>query len=273
MRRVHSRREALRVGATIGLLTPLAALAEGTGKLIGSSPGVVIGGGSAPKSIPPLILETLAGAAAVAHVYNPGGGLVDVAGNAWTQVGTVPNVARQSLGFASGVFAAGFGPFSGANYFQLGTGPDVLDFSGNFLITIIAKANVGTSGVMLNDGRINGTPNTGYDAKASNPAGNTNCVFDMDNGTLGLSAGAAVATPFFLFSFGVNAGSGLTKLNSGAGNTIGGHTVQGDSVAPARLGVDQTASNAFAGVLIEMCAWAVAPTQAMMLSIHQSVTG
>lgn len=221
-------------------------------------------------SIPtPLIKESLAGAAAISHVYNTGGGLLDISGNSWTQVGTVPLTPRVSLGFTSGVTAPGFGPFSGSNYFQLGTGADVLDFGGAFLFTFIAKLTGGPFFLFV-DG--SGAGATGYGMRAASGA---STGFIVDNGGFTISGGTPtiVADTYFIASFGFSAGTCFTKINSGAGNTVGGHTVTADATKPARIGVDGNAGSAFTGVIVEMCAWAVAPTQAMILSIHQSVTG
>src|SRR5512137_672945 len=55
----------------------------------------------------------------VAHVYWNGSALVDIMGNAWTQNGTVPQVAANASPFSPG--NAGAGPYTSANYYQLGT--------------------------------------------------------------------------------------------------------------------------------------------------------
>ena len=70
----------------------------------------------------------------MAHVYFNGSQLVDKYGNAWTQNGTVPQVARR------GRIPAGAGAFSDANYYSLGTGNDVLDFAGDFSACIVFTA-------------------------------------------------------------------------------------------------------------------------------------
>jgi len=59
----------------------------------------------------------------------PSLGGIDTRGNAWTQNGTVPAVLGPGP-FVPG--RVGVGPFSDANYFSLGSGADVLDFSGDF---------------------------------------------------------------------------------------------------------------------------------------------
>ena len=219
----------------------------------------------------PLIDEALAGSTATAHVYNPGTGLVDLAGNAWTQVGTVPLVASQNLGFVSGVSAAGFGPFSALNYFQLGAGPGVLNFADNFLITMIFRLNVGTTGVVIDE---DGAPTfRGYSLKATSSAGNVNIAFQIDNGGIEVSGGVAQPDGFVIVSVGMSGTTALTKINKNAGVTAAGHFVDAAPTAPARLGITNALGTPLVGTLIEMCAWAVAPSQAMMLNIATSVMG
>ncbi len=65
----------------------------------------------------------------VSHVLWNGVALVDTM-NSWTQVGTVPQVPA-STGFAAPA-TFGAGPYSDTNYYSLGTGSDVLDFTGDF---------------------------------------------------------------------------------------------------------------------------------------------
>lgn len=67
----------------------------------------------------------------VAHVYFDGAAIRDSSGNAWSMQGTVPQVAK------SGFTPAGAGPFSDSAFYTLGTGSDVLDFSGDFSACIV----------------------------------------------------------------------------------------------------------------------------------------
>lgn len=94
----------------------------------------------------------------LAHVTWNGTALVDsVSGNSWTQNGTVPQVTTSPLypsGF-SGSARAGAGPYTAANYYQLGTGSDVLDVT-TFSFCIVYNTNVDTSGgVLASDGQSN----------------------------------------------------------------------------------------------------------------------
>lgn len=117
----------------------------------------------------------------VAQVVWNGSALVDLQGNSWTQVGTVPQVA------ASGSIPAGAGPFSDSNYYQLGSGTDPLDFASDFSACVVFGIGTiplaGTTKVFFN----NGTANTdGYylemttsgtvDVATDSPAGHKTTV-------------------------------------------------------------------------------------------------
>jgi hypothetical protein len=135
---------------------------------------------------------------------------------------------------------------------------------------MIYKLNAGSSATILdNDG-----PATfhGYQITSASGGGNVNISFNVDNGGVGVSGGVAVPDGFVIISCGMNGASALTKMNKNAGITSAGRFVT-TSGKPASLGISNSVSSPLLGTLIEICAWVVAPTQAMILSIHQSITG
>lgn len=114
----------------------------------------------------------------VAHIYWDGGRLVDTKGNTWTQTGTVPMVGRRANA------QPGSGPYSDLNFYSLGAGSDVLDFSGDFMVSIAYRLT-DTSQVEL---LTNTTGSAGYDIQGK-------AQFQIISRTPTLVAASALTTP------------------------------------------------------------------------------
>lgn len=101
------------------------------------------GGGNVNLAAPvPFLISERGGE--VSHLWVAGGqvydswtrGLNQLSG--WTENGSVPRVALMTPPGCDGRRQVeGIGPFNGANYLSLGTGPDVLDFVGDFSACVI----------------------------------------------------------------------------------------------------------------------------------------
>jgi hypothetical protein len=76
----------------------------------------------------------------VAHVFWKKGALSDAKGNAWTMLGTVPQVAGKP---------AGAGPLSAGAYYQLTAQPDALDVAGDYTAIVVFNPGTATDGTLL----------------------------------------------------------------------------------------------------------------------------
>lgn len=115
----------MRTLIVLAALLPTLVMAQG---LTTSPPG----GASKPK---PLIPETAPNL--VSHVYWNGKALVDLASNVWTMNGTVPQTSLSASPFKTGSVGAGAGPFSTANYYDLGTGAPLSFATGDHSICVV----------------------------------------------------------------------------------------------------------------------------------------
>ena len=186
----------------------------------------------------PLITED---ANCVAHVYWRNGALVDSKGNSWTMNGTVPQTG------SAGSIPPGAGPFSDANYYSLGSGADVLDFSGDFTSTFVYFTPIGSvDGWMFSNGSALGSP--GWAFNWANGSGTT---------TLYISG---TATPDASPSYGDGAlcvtVAGRSGTNSGCRTNAGTYRsvvvpTTFDSTSSAKIGRYNTAGIPFGGVMLE----------------------
>lgn len=113
------------------LVIALLVVSNSTGKtLVRTQPGTMI---PVLSGAGPLFLDD---ANTVAHLTWNGVSLVDSRGNAWSMHATVPQIAK------GGKTPAGAGPYSSSNYYTLGSGSDVIDFTGNFTACFAFQSNV-----------------------------------------------------------------------------------------------------------------------------------
>lgn len=99
-----------------------------------------------------------------------------------------------------GLVRAGAGPFSGANYYSLGTGSDVLDFTGDFTACFVYTGNVA-----MNDGIL-----------AEDSDGTSGYYIDSRLGRVGL-------------------GPSITFFSGGVGTTVGGALVSQEPPGAANI--------------------------------------
>jgi hypothetical protein len=184
----------------------------------------------------PLITED---AGCVAHVIWRNGALLDTKGNSWTQNGTVPQAA------AVGSIPPGAGPFSDANYYSLGAGPDVLDFGGNFTMCVVfLPAAAGTLALFGNgDGATAGYRVLQNTTKLM--------LFSDGGGGNAQSANSVVQGTINVGCVGVSGGNFLAALNSGSTATVPA-TITQDSTSLAKIGRVEAAGAAFTGRIGEV---------------------
>jgi hypothetical protein len=181
---------------------------------------------------------------------------VDTKGNAWTQNGTVPQAAPV------GAVPPGAGPFSDANYYSLGTGNDVLDFAGDFTITIVFRSGSTTSGNQIANGAAYG--GVGY---AMLEGGGHITGWYVNTQLLPNTGVAKTPGNIYVSSFGISgtAFRGLENLGTARSGTA---TVSPATAATAKIGRYESAGAAFDGTILEVRFSTTAATDAAMRSLH-----
>lgn len=186
-------------------------------------------------------------AGTVAHVYWNGSALVDTKGNAWTQNGTVPQVAANASPFVPG--KAGAGPFSIANNYQ---GPTTLgEFSGaqDFSVTVVVvPTSVANAQTIISKTRPATT--AGWWMEVAAGTGVIYCrAYD--------GAGRTAATPTGLVLGAINVvtcgrsgGNLYARLNSGASASIAIGTIVATPSDPIRIGLRTAANQPADGVRV-----------------------
>jgi cysteine-rich repeat protein len=140
------------------------------------------------------------------HVTWNGSTLVDAGANLWTTNGTVPQVTNGPGG------RNGAGPFTGANYYSLGSGSDVLDFSGDFSICIVFNQPIINAFPGLFG---NGDSSGGYEVY-TNPGGNFSFQSYNGGAQFNLYTGNSISTSTYNIGCVGRAGSTIiSKLNQG----------------------------------------------------------
>ena len=197
----------------------------------------------------------------VAHVIWRNGALVDLKGNAWTMGGTVPQVA------ASGATPPGAGPFSIANYYQLGSGADVMDLS---QFTVVVVANLTSAANPFQTAIVNSNlTNNGFFV-VYNPTTPTlrayvsysQSVVTLVPTTLGAVRAAMIG----------RSGSVTYARNSDGPTAIGSTTfTQDPGTGVARIG-SIPGGNAFIGTIYEIYVTSTPPSTALFASIVAQVS-
>lgn len=210
-------------------------------------------------------------AGTVAHLVWQSGALVDTKGNAWAQVGTVPQVATgpwYPAGFGAAA-QAGAGPFSDANYYRLGDGsaPDVLDFAGDGggCINFKTPPALATYEVLLDN----------HDA--GNTAGWFVYINASGNAVFASAGSADITTSNVVSLNGPNSvcfgRAGTTKLLKLNGGTLasGATTVTSATSDAAWLGRYRSAGHPSTGAIYEFVAWQGTPSDAMFTDVQRAV--
>lgn len=179
----------------------------------------------------------------VSHVYFRNGVLVDAKGVAWTQVGTVPQVA------ASGKVPPGAGPFAAANYYRTTATADVFDFTGDFTLAAIVTASGNGSGQHIINASNDGT--LGWN------------LFVNSTGTARISA-YGVGTPATANTFpagvpsvvcmGRSGTTWYVRLNTGSTVSLSGTHAGAASAITTRLGLNQSNAGPLSTTLHELYA-------------------
>lgn len=195
----------------------------------------------------------------VAHVYWRNGALVDSKGNSWTQNGTVTQAG------ASGFVPPGAGPFSDANYYSLGAGSDVLDFAGDFTITIVFRAGSNVNGNQIANGAAYG--GVGW---ATLEGGSHVTAWYVNGSLLANTATSKTPGKVYVSSFGMS-GTDLRGLENLGTARAGTATVSPATAATAKIGRYEGAGAAFDGTILEFYATTTAATDANMRAIHAAV--
>lgn len=198
----------------------------------------------------------------VTHVYWTGLALADTKGLAWTKQGSPPMVAP------SGFIPPGFGPASASNRYSLGSGSDVLDFTGDFTACVVfTGASLTTFQQYVSDGQYqvagwymamaqNGVPyiyfNTTGVATPINPANSPVAGLNV------MCAGRAGA-------------NGLIKLNAGATATNSAGTITAATGIAAQIGCGSINQDPHLGTLYEVWITTDTPTDALFTSVVNAV--
>lgn len=244
---------------TAALVLAVALSSNASGKtLVRQQPGTVVPVTSACRTV---ICNQ---GPVTAHVYFDGTQIKDAKGNAWAMNGTVPQVAR------SGSTPPGAGPFSDANFYSLGTGSDVLDFSGDFSICGILSPSAGdftiagVGGVWFSNGTYG---SSGYfsgfntSAQATSIASQTSVL---------ASANATAAGRLSVVCWGRSGSSQVVKMNLGAYGSAAQTYTPGTSVV-ARLGRYSATGQYVTGTIYEVWFSSQTPSDALFTSIQQQV--
>lgn len=203
-------------------------------------------------------------AGTVAHVVWRDGQLVDTRGNAWTQNGTVPQVARTAG------LPAGAGPFSDANYYTLGTGSDVLDFAGDFsaCLVMIQAATFAATTVMMNGAYYASGWWINTDA-ATHSYAFIQSVPGMAYSKYGNAA--LIDGAVNVLCFGRAGLTGLYKLNLHVLATVAVPSITPGSSYPVYLGVNSPGIEGFNGTILEAWFSTATPSDTLFTALMQQV--
>jgi hypothetical protein len=214
-------------------------------------------------------------AGTVAHVYFDGAQLIDTKGNAWTQNGTVPQNQPTPLypdGFA-GAQRKGAGIYSTANYYQLGSGSDVLDFAGGFTVCVaFVPGPAGSAETLVADGAYNFA---GYYVTMQ-PAGSVALVTSdgPSSNTVSTSGAVAVLGGVNVACAGRAGTTQYVKLNLGTTASAAGAKTATAPTAPARIGRRSDGNdNPFLGTIIEVWATSTPWDEANVVAIQKRFFG
>lgn len=255
--------------------------ADGPGHVVGAAPGKLVPSRGVVKAGCSVIPDD---SNTFSHVCLAGGALVDVFGEGWTEVGTVPKIASQVLtGFANGKKAESAGVFSSSNYFQLPIGKtshyDAIA-GGPVMITMVLFNNdQSTLQTMLSHGSqsnhqgfqtetIGGGDEQLLATQAGNMFGIPSNIGGMATGRYDVLTWGYDGAKFFFHA------NGLTNTPS----VQSGYTFSlSSSSYPVRIGLPAGPSsptrNPWNGTFVELRVTTTVPTDAVINALHTSITG
>ncbi len=173
----------------------------------------------------PLLAED---AGTVAHVYWNGSGLVDTKGNAWTQGGTVPQVAAGASPFVPG--KAGAGPYSAANHYY---GPaSLMEWgpAGDFSVSVVVVPRSTTIQILVAK---QANANTGWEVYTN---GSTAACWLYDGSVKGATASGVVLGGVNVITCGRSGSAIYARANAGAVGSVAVGNMVSAAAYPVRFG-------------------------------------
>jgi len=204
----------------------------------------------------------------VSHVYFRNGALVDTKGLSWAMQGTVPQVGAGSIAGASKTPPSA-GPFSDSNYYSLGTGNDVLDFTGDFYCTVVYKLTTLSQCALFENG-VFGASGEGY---ILYDIGDSTVFFDTNGPSSAITRNAlspGSTTGVVQVLSGGRTGSGanqLAKFNLQTVNSMATPQTTAGTNTQARIGRTSSVANQYVrGVIYEVLWTSTAASDAAFVS-------
>lgn len=200
----------------------------------------------------------------VAHVTWNGSALADSKGNAWAMTGTVPQVAK------NGKTPPAAGAYSDSNFYGLGTGNDVLDFTGNFTFCAVLKiTNTGGPVVPF----INAASGTdGYWLQVGTGATDTQAVFASGGNKAATAAAPVINGAINVVCMGRSGTTGYIKSNLGATVSVINVGLTAATSNIAKIGKFESAGSSFStGYTVELWWTTTTYTDALAIAVMQRV--
>lgn len=199
-------------------------------------------------------------AGTVSHVYFTGTARADTKSLSWTQTGTVPQNAALSC-----KVPPSSGPYSASNYYQLGTGSDVLDFAVAFTHCFAFTPSAAGTEVGFSNGSCG--LSKGYYWQTSG----TNQITVVGSGcSITTTTNTAATSGVSVACIGWDGAHLLAKLNTGAIASTSVAAWTADTGTPARIGVNSGAAIPWTGVIFEEWWSTDAPSDTAFTSIINS---
>lgn len=202
----------------------------------------------------------------VAHVWFDGAQLRDVQGNAWTQNGTVPQSTTGAFTQSRGQA----GPYTAANYYQLGTGNDALDFAGDFSVCAMFIATDITAAFAI---VANGQSGVSGWALFSTAGGSASILTYDGTGNAAATVSQIVVGGPNIVCAGRTGSNMAIKLNMGTYTTAAAKPITVGTGQPARIGLHSSGSSPATAQVIEVWASSTTPSDALFTKIQQGVLG
>lgn len=208
-------------------------------------------------------------AATVAHIYFDGAKLNDTKGNTWTQVGTVPQVAK------SGAVPAGAGPFSGSNYYSAG---NALEQHASFsIVALVTVANSGTDQQIISKDDAGAQRNYEFFNYGTAANGSSLYIFKTGGNSFETSGAGnpTNAVHLFMMSYNYTAdGSSNLRLGQDAtqaaiANAVGPPATSSSNHMLGRR--DNATQQPWTGYIHELQIWSRALSSAELTAIYNSI--